>query len=106
MEKLGKGIGNANRYRVLEALMNGPATVGVVVRRVKLSQPAVSQHLRVLKDADLVSERREGRQRIYRLHPMPLKEVVSWIDEFEVFFNARLDALADHLDRKHGRKKK
>ena len=60
----------------------------------------------MLKDADLVSQRREGRQRIYQLHPKPLKDVASWAEEFELFFNARLDALAEHLDRKHGRKKK
>lgn len=68
MEKLGKGIGNANRYRVLEALMNGPATVGVVVKRVKLSQPAVSQHLKVLKAADLVIDERRGKEIYYSIN--------------------------------------
>jgi DNA-binding PadR family transcriptional regulator len=67
---------------------------------------AISQHLKILKEADLVSERRDGRHRIYRLQPKALQEVVNWVDEFEVFFNARLDALTEHLDRKHGRKKK
>ena len=67
---------------------------------------AISQHLKVLKEAELVSERRAGRQRIYRLHAQPLAEVVSWVDEFERFFEARLDALARHLDCKHRQKKR
>jgi DNA-binding transcriptional ArsR family regulator len=71
-----------------------------------ISFAAVSQHLKILKEADLVSERRDGRHRIYRLQPKALQEVVNWVDEFEIFFNARLDALAEHPHRKHGRKKK
>ena len=99
-------IAHPARRTILRLLKGGQKPAGKLAESFGVSFAAVSQHLKVLKDADLVSERREGRQRIYRLHPMPLKEVVSWIDEFEMFFNARLDALAAHLDRKHGRKKK
>jgi DNA-binding transcriptional ArsR family regulator len=66
---------------------------------------AVSQHLRVLEEAELVSVRREGRRRLYRLHPKPLQDVVSWIDEFAAYFSQRLDALGDYLDRKHGKRR-
>jgi len=66
---------------------------------------AVSQHLRVLEEAQLVSVRREGRRRLYRLHPKPLQDVVSWIDEFAAYFSQRLDALGDYLDRKHGKRR-
>jgi len=61
----------------------------------------VSQHLRVLEEAALVSVRRDGRRRLYRLDPKPLRDVVSWVDEFAAFFGERLDALGDYLDRKH-----
>lgn len=64
METLGKGIGNANRYRVLEALMKGPKTVGEVVTAVRLTQPNVSQNLKILKSANLVTSERRG-QTIY-----------------------------------------
>jgi DNA-binding transcriptional ArsR family regulator len=64
---------------------------------------AVSQHLRVLSTATLVSSRRDGRHRLYRLHPRPLADVVTWIDEFAAFFGQRLDALGDYLDRTHGK---
>jgi DNA-binding transcriptional ArsR family regulator len=66
---------------------------------------AISQHLRVLEEAELVSVRRDGRRRLYRLHPKPLKDVVSWIDEFAAYFSQRLDALGDYLDRKHGKRR-
>jgi DNA-binding transcriptional ArsR family regulator len=99
-------IAHPARRTILVLLKDGERPAGELAEPFRISFAAISQHLKVLKEADLVSERREGRQRIYQLHPKPLKEVVSWVDEFEVFWNARLDALADHLDRKHGRKKK
>ena len=67
---------------------------------------AVSQHLRVLEEAALVSARREGRRRFYRLRPQPLKDVVSWVDEFAAFFGQRLDALGNYLDRKHAKQRR
>jgi DNA-binding transcriptional ArsR family regulator len=66
---------------------------------------AISQHLKVLEEADLVSVRRDGRQRFYKLEPKPLRGVVSWIDEFAGHFGQRLDALGEYLDRKHGKKR-
>lgn len=68
MEKLGKGIGNSNRYRVLEALMIGPRTVTEVAAVVRLPQPAVSQHLKVLKSADLVISARKGQHVYYHVN--------------------------------------
>lgn len=72
----------------------------------KISLPAVSQQLNVLKDAGLVSERREGRQRIYQLHPKPLKEVLEWVEFFEAFWIEKLNALGEHLKKKHGKEQK
>ena len=98
-------IAHPARRAILVLLKDGEKPAGALAEPFGVSFAAVSQHLKVLKDAELVSERREGRQRIYQLRPKPLKEVAEWVDEFEAYFNARLDALAAHLDRKHGRKK-
>ena len=68
IERLGKGIGNANRYQVLESLMQGPRTVGEIVKTVKLAQPAVSQHLKVLKTSELVSDKRHGQEVYYSIN--------------------------------------
>jgi len=64
----------------------------------KMSLPAVSQHLRQLREAGLVEERRQGRQRIYRLEATPLREVADWLSHFEDFWRTRLVKLRDHLD--------
>ena len=65
-----------------------------------MSQPAVSQHLRVLRDVGLVTEHRDGRQRIYRLSATGLAEVAEWVTQYERFWNKRLDRLAEFLDRR------
>jgi len=99
-------IAHPARRAILVSLKGGEKPAGELARPFRVSFAAISQHLRILKEAGLVSERRAGRQRIYQLQPKPLKEVLSWVDEFDAFWNARLDALAEHLDRKHGRKKR
>jgi len=68
IEKLGKGIGNANRYKIVEALVRGRKTVGELVKIVKLSQPAVSQHLKTLKMSNLVVDERRGQEVFYALN--------------------------------------
>jgi DNA-binding transcriptional ArsR family regulator len=99
-------IAHPARRTILVMLRDGEKPASALVEPFQVSFAAISQHLKVLKDAALVSERREGRQRIYQLRPQPLRQVLSWVDEFETFFSARLDALADHLERKHGRTKR
>ena len=66
--RMGKGIGNENRYHILEALMRGPRTVGEIAAKTGLAQPAVSQHLKVLKEADLVTNEREGQEIAYAIN--------------------------------------
>lgn len=65
---MGKGIGNENRYRILEALMKGPLAVGEIAKRVDIPQPAVSQHLKVLKSANLVDDERQGQEVLYSVN--------------------------------------
>jgi len=65
---MGKGIGNENRYRILEALMKGPLPVGEIARKVDIPQPAVSQHLKVLKSANLVEDERQGQEVLYSVN--------------------------------------
>jgi ArsR family transcriptional regulator len=68
IEKFGKGIGNASRYRIVEALLKGRKTVNELVKIVRLSQPAVSQHLKVLKSCNLVVDERRGQEVFYTLN--------------------------------------
>lgn len=65
---MGKGIGNENRYRILGTLMKGPLSVGEIAKRVNIPQPAVSQHLKVLKSANLVEDERQGQEVLYSVN--------------------------------------
>ncbi len=67
VEQFGKGIGSVPRYRIVEALFQGPKTVSELAKKTKLSQPLVSQHLRVLKDTGLVTDERRGQEVLYTL---------------------------------------
>jgi DNA-binding transcriptional ArsR family regulator len=98
-------IAHPARRAMLAALAGGERPASALAAPFDMTLAAVSQHLGVLREAELVSERRAGRQRIYRLRPEPLREVASWIEEFESFFDARLDALGAYLDATHGRRK-
>jgi DNA-binding transcriptional ArsR family regulator len=91
------------RRRILIVLKNGARPAGELAEPFAMSLAAVSQHLRVLREADLVQEQRRGRQIIYYLNPKPLKAIYQWVDEFGDFWNMKLDALEKHLDRKHRR---
>ena len=97
-------IAHPARRAMLSSLRHGEKAAGELAEPFGMSFAAISQHLKVLKAAELVAERRDGRQRIYRLQPRPLRDVVAWADEFAASFNTRLDALEAHLDRKHAKK--
>jgi DNA-binding transcriptional ArsR family regulator len=80
--------------------------VGVATNgRIRMTFAAISQHLRILEEAELVSARRDCRYRLHRLQPEPLRDVIHWSSEFEVFFDQRVDALGEYLDRKHARRR-
>jgi DNA-binding transcriptional ArsR family regulator len=75
-------LGDPTRRAIFEQLREGPRAVGEIARELPVSRPAVSQHLRVLKDAGLVTERRDGTRRLYRLDPDGLAEVRDYFDRF------------------------
>jgi DNA-binding transcriptional ArsR family regulator len=92
-------IAEPARRTVLDLLAEGPRPAGDLVARLPgLSQPAVSRHLRVLREAGFVRVEARGPQRIYSLDPAPLVELDAWIDRYRPYWAAHLDALRDHLD--------
>jgi DNA-binding transcriptional ArsR family regulator len=98
-------IAHPARRSILLTLKDGERPASELAEPFRMTFAAISQHLRVLEDANLVSVRRDGRQRLYQLDPRPLRDVVSWADEFAAFFGQRLDALGTYLDRKHGKRR-
>lgn len=92
------------RRRILASLRSGERPAGELARPFRISAAGVSQHLKILREAALVSERRDGRRILYRLNAKPLREMQDWIGEFENFWNDKLDALEKHLARKKAMK--
>jgi len=96
-------LGDPVRRRILELLATGERPAGAVVEAITsefgISQPAVSQHLRVLREAGLATVRAQGTRRLYAVEPDPLREVDRWLDQFRQYWSARLDALGTELAR-------
>ena len=96
-------VAEPSRRRILELLRDEDRPVNDLVVELGLSQPAVSKHLRVLRDAGLVSVTRDAQRRIYRLVPEPLVELDDWLTPFRQAWARRLDALEAHLDHMEDR---
>ena len=91
-------LAEPTRRRILDLLMQDERPVGDLVASLDISQPGVSKHLRVLRDAGLVEARTEAQRRIYRVRPEPLAEIDAWLAPFRRLWADRLDALERHLD--------
>jgi DNA-binding transcriptional ArsR family regulator len=91
-------LAEPSRRQILDLLRGGERSVGDLVARLALSQPGVSKHLKVLREAGLVEVRPEGRQRWYGLRAEPLAEVDRWLEPYRVHWSGRLDALERHLE--------
>lgn len=111
METL-RALAEPNRFHIVELLRDGPCPVGDMVKRLRLRQPQVSKHLRVLSNAGLVDVRVDAQRRIYELRAAPLKELEVWLERYRRIWEGnyqRLDALLEEMKtkgRKHGRTKR
>jgi DNA-binding transcriptional ArsR family regulator len=91
-------LGDRHRRALIELLLDGPQAVGELVERTELSQPSTSKHLKVLREAGLVSVRREAQRRVYALEPRPIAEIDAWLEPYRRMWTQSLDALERHLD--------
>jgi DNA-binding transcriptional ArsR family regulator len=91
-------LAEPNRRAILTLLLASERSVGELERELKLSQPSVSKHLRVLKESGFVESRTEAQRRLYRLRPDPLMELDEWLVPFRRFWTKHVDALERHLD--------
>ncbi|XXX74225.1 metalloregulator ArsR/SmtB family transcription factor [Sorangium sp. So ce134] len=94
-----RAIADPTRRAILDALAGGERSVTELCAMFDVTQSAISQHLKVLRDAGLVTPRREGRSRLYRVEAGPLRAVYDWAAHYERFWTERLDALGALLDR-------
>jgi DNA-binding transcriptional ArsR family regulator len=98
-----RALADPTRRAMLDRLRERESSVGELAEPFAMSQPAVSQHLKVLSEAGLVRARRDGRQRLYRLHAAPLREAFDWLERYERFWHRKLDALGAYLDEQEER---
>ena len=99
MENVLESIAEPNRRAFLGLLLGAEQSVGEMERRLRMSQPTVSKHLRVLREAGYVEATVDAQRRLYRLRPEPLQELDEWLDPFRKFWSGHMDALERHLDR-------
>jgi DNA-binding transcriptional ArsR family regulator len=92
-------IAEPNRRAILSFLASSQRSVGEIERQLRMSQPTVSKHLRVLREAGFVESTVDAQRRLYRLKPEPLQEIDSWLAPFRRFWSDHVDALERHLDR-------
>ena len=96
-------LAEPRRLQILDLLRDGERPVGELVERLGVSQPAVSKHLRVLKEAGLVEARPDAQRRLYRIRPEPLAELDDWLAPYRALWTTHLDRLEDHLERRRQR---
>ena len=107
-----RALAEPNRFQIVELLRDGPRPVGDMVHRLRLRQPQVSKHLRVLSEAGLVDVRVDAQRRIYALRPAPLRELEVWLERYRRIWEGnyqRLDAVLEEMktkEEKRGRKKR
>jgi DNA-binding transcriptional ArsR family regulator len=92
-------IAEPNRRAILSLLATSEQSVGDIEEQLRLSQPSVSKHLRVLREAGFVESRVDAQRRLYRIRPEPLMELDAWLAPFRRFWSVHVDALERHLDR-------
>jgi DNA-binding transcriptional ArsR family regulator len=101
MESVFEIIAEPHRREILSLLVSSQQSVGEIERQLRMPQPTVSKHLRVLREAGFVASTVDAQRRLYRLKPEPFREVDAWLAQFRRFWSAHMDALERHLDRIH-----
>lgn len=102
MESVFEVIAEPNRRAILSLLASSEQSVGEIERQLRMSQPTVSKHLRVLRDAGIVRVQPQAQQRVYELEPRAFKELATWVSTFRRIWEQRLDSLEDYLQEVKG----
>jgi DNA-binding transcriptional ArsR family regulator len=95
-----RAIADPTRRAILDRLRAGPANAGALAANFRASRPAISKHLRVLRQARLIVDQRVGRERVYTVDPVPLQSVVGWLEGYRAFWQTSLNQLKRNLEAK------
>ena len=102
-EEVFGALADSTRRAVLDLLRRGSLPAGAIAKQFPISRPAISKHLRLLRRARLVHEHREGRLRLYRLNPHPLRAVDSWLEHYRGFWQANLSSLKEFVESEYAK---
>jgi DNA-binding transcriptional ArsR family regulator len=102
-EEIFQALADPIRRAVLDLLRSGSQPAGRIAKSFTVSRPAISKHLRLLRRAHLVQERREGRNRVYQLNPEPLKAIDSWLEQYRVFWHGSLANLKTFIEAEYAK---
>src|ERR1700758_2576953 len=102
-ERIFSALADPTRRAVLDLLRRGRQPAGQIAQAFPVSRPAISKHLRLLRRAHLVEERREGRHRFYQLNPEPLKAVDSWLEQYRIFWQVSLTNLKNFVEAEYAK---
>jgi DNA-binding transcriptional ArsR family regulator len=95
-----RAIADPTRRAILDRLCDGPVNAGTLAADFRSSRPAISRHLRVLREAKLVAHTKVGRERVYQVNPRPLSDVAGWVEGYRAFWQSSLGRLKLHLEEK------
>lgn len=98
-DKLFEALAEPNRRKILDLILERERSVGELVELLPLSQPGISKHLRILREADLVVLRKQSKRHLYRLNPLPLQQIDNWFEPYRQYWSNKLDELERHLDQ-------
>jgi DNA-binding transcriptional ArsR family regulator len=98
-----QAVADPTRRAILDRLRAGDAPAGELAVGFRMSRPAISKHLRVLREASLVRERRDGRKRVYSLDSAPLRDLFAWVEAYRSFWEGNLASLKRHVEARRGR---
>jgi DNA-binding transcriptional ArsR family regulator len=98
LDRVFPALANPTRRRLLQLLLNGPHSVNSLAQHFDMARPSVSEHLKVLLDSGMVTERKMGRERHYSLSPVPMREIADWLHPYEVYWRERLQLLRATLE--------
>lgn len=98
-EDVFRAVADPRRRKILDLLLQGERRAGEIAEAFAVSRPAISKHLRILLEVELVERRKEGRQRLYSLNATPLQEVEDWVSRYSAFWQTSLERLKAHVER-------
>lgn len=98
-DKVFYSLADPGRRAILQMLTENEMTVNSIAEKFNISRPAISKHLKILYSSDLVKQKQSGRERYYSINPQPLNEIYKWLENFDKFWDKKLNSLKNYIEK-------